>query len=103
MGGVEVDPILEKDGFQFQTAQVMNGKTRVPREEKTLVGCSENPMILILMRVSLSRKLRKTNKNKQKKRGRVLHMRTYTHTRTCMQNCSSMVGYSEGTGGSRRG
>ena len=83
--------ILEKDVFQFQTSQGMNGKTRVPREKKTLVGCSENPMVLILMRVTLSSKLRRTKQTKQKqtnkqnkKRGRerALHMRTYTITHT---------------------
>ena len=50
-------------GFQFQTSQAMNGKTGVPggggAGTKTLVGCSENPVVLILMRVSLPSKLRK--------------------------------------------
>ena len=58
-----VDPTMKKEeGFQFQTSQGMrNGKTGgVPGEKNPLVGYSENPIILILMRVSLSSKLRKT-------------------------------------------
>ena len=55
-GGGRGGPTLEKEeGFQFQTSQGMNGKTGIPGEKKTLVGCSENP-ILALMRVSLPSK-----------------------------------------------
>ena len=35
-------------------------ENRSTRGNKSLVGCSENPVILILMRVSLPSKLRKT-------------------------------------------
>ena len=100
-------PTLEKEeGFQFQTSQGMNGKTGVPgRKPKNnnnqLVGCSGNSMILILMRVSLPSKLRKTKqppppplppqkKRKKKKKRRKeeteLHTLTYalTHTHTCI-------------------
>ena len=56
-----LDLTLEKEeGFQFQTSQGTNGKSGVPGEKTTLVGCSANPMILILMTVSLSSKLWKT-------------------------------------------
>ena len=71
-----------------------------------LVRCSENP-VLVLMRVSLPSKLRKTTKaTKQQKKGRGGGSYTCAHTlsdsHTCKYYCSSMVGYSEGIGGSGR-
>ena len=47
------------------------------------------------------------NQQKQTKKEREsashAHIHSHSHTRAYMQNCSSMVGYSEGIGGSRRG
>ena len=71
----------KEEGFQFQTSQVMNGKTGIPRVKKqTLVRCSANPMILILMRVSLPSRLRKTAATR--KRERETH--TYTLTQSVL-------------------
>ena len=81
-----LDPTLEKEeGFQFQTSHGMNGKTGVPEgrgEHTPLVGCSANPMILILTKVALPSKLRKKEENKLKKRDRRTH--TLSHSRTCV-------------------
>ena len=64
----------KEEGFQFQTAQGMNGKTGIPRGKKqTLVRCSANPMILILMRVSLPSRLRKTAATRKRERERRTH------------------------------
>ena len=73
-----LDPTLEKEGgFQFrQTSQGMNGKNGVPGENP-LVRCSANPMILILMRVSLPSKLRTTTTKER-------DMHTYTLTQLYM-------------------
>ena len=54
------------------------GKPEYPGEN-SLVGCSANPMILILMRVSLPSKLRKTNKQI---RERDTDAQTLSHNRT---------------------
>ena len=86
-----LDPTLEKEeGFQFQTSQGMTGKTAADRGDNPLVGCSANPMILILMRGSLPSKLRKTNKKKTERcvcgggeRGR--YTRTHTLTQSYMR------------------
>ena len=68
-------------------------KNRSIRGEKTLVGCSANPVILILMRVSLPSKLTKTKQtkiNKQKlikrerERERERRTPTLSHNRTCV-------------------
>ena len=47
-------PNIPGDKWESQSTQ---GK-------KTIAGCSENPMVLILMRVSLPSKLRKTEQPK---------------------------------------
>ena len=93
------------------------GKPEYPGEKHPLVGCSETPIILILMRASLPSKLRKikqpkhNNNNKGEREGErethtqthacaCTHTLTHNHTRAYTHYCSSMVGYSEGIGGS---
>ena len=71
------------------------GKPEYPGEKHPLVGCSETPIILILMRASLPSKLRKikqpkhNNNNKGEREGeRETHthkhtrVRVHTHTHT---------------------
>ena len=76
----------EKKGWGRWGRGGMNGKTGVPGGKKTLVRCSRNPMILILMRVSLPPKLRQTKPPPTTtKRERATHAHihsTHTHTHT---------------------
>ena len=67
----------KEEDFQFKTPQRMNGKTGVPGGNP-LVECGANPMILFFMRVSLPSKLRKA----QRERERRTH--TLSHNLTCV-------------------
>ena len=58
------------------------GKPEYPGENP-LVRCSANPMILILMRVSLPSKLRKTTRERD----------THTYTLTCVYIYIYISGY----------
>ena len=92
----------------------MNRKPEYPgqKQQQPLVGCSGNPIILVLMRVSLPSKLRKTTTNNKRERHTHTERQTESYTRahtlshihTCAftHYCSSMVGYIEGIGGSGR-
>ena len=64
-----LDPTLEKkEGFlssYFKHPRRWMGKPEYPGENP-LVRCSANPMILILMRVSLPPKLKKTTKERER-------------------------------------
>ena len=61
------------------------------KQQQPLVGCSGNPIILVLMRVSLPSKLRKTTTNNKRERhthrktDRELHTCTDTFTHTHMR------------------
>ena len=83
-------PALEYKGFQLQTSQGMNRKTRILRGKNPLIRCRQNPIDVKLMRVSLLSKLRKTKQpykkiyKKRKERDRQTEiqnlMTVYTHS-----------------------